>query len=164
MVDARAIDVSNRIAQCRVKYCQCFKPNCCCSPFATRNLPESLTPEPVACMCNQCAQDCDANYATKKQTGSQPVKMVMEAAKRNTNYLLVPVNISKEQASRLHDMNDKQRYAALNELGDEPNNCFWRDTVNSKATSTTEHLTAFASMAKKENDAYLRNMLDKHLK
>lgn len=164
MVDARAIDVSNRIARGGVKFCQCFKPNCCCSPFAQRNLPESLTPEPVDCMCDECTEQCDANYGTKKQTGSRPVKMVMEAAKRNTNYLLVPVNISKEQAGRLHNRTDAQRYAALNELGEEKNNCYWRDTVGSSKTSTSEHLTAFANVARKENDAYLQNMLDKYLK
>lgn len=163
MVDARAIDVSNRIAQCRVKYCTCFKPNCCCSPFATRNLPESQTPEPVPCFCNECTEQCDSNYGAKKQTGSRPVKMVIEATKRNTNYLLVPVNISKEQAGRLHDRSNAQRYVALNDLGDEPNNCWWRDTVCSETTSTTEHLTAFAKVVKKEHEAQLQNLLDKYL-
>ena len=90
----------------------------------------------------------DSNKRTKKQTGSRPVKMVMEAAKRNTNYLLVPVNISKEQAGRLHNRTDAQRYAALNELGEEKNNCYWRDTVGSSKTSTSEHLTAFANVAR----------------
>lgn len=164
MVDARAIDVSNRIAQGGVIFSTSFQNNRCCPPSAQTNLPESLTPDPVPCICDECSEQCDANYGTKKLIGSRPVQMVMEATKRNTNFLLVPVNISKQQVNRLYNPSDAKRYSTLNELGQETNNYFWRDTIGSDQTSTSEHLTAFANVARQENDAYLHNMLEKHLK
>lgn len=164
MVDARAIDVSNRIAQGNVIFSTSFQRNTCCPPSAQTILPESQTPEPVPCICNECDEQCEANYGSEKLTGSRPVQMVIEATKRNTNYLLVPVNISKQQASRLYNPSDAQRYATLNELGQDANNFYWRDTLHSDQTSTSEHLSAFANVARNENDAYLRDMLAKHLK
>lgn len=182
MVDARAIDVHNRLAasMCTVRPCTCFKPNCCCRVkvdvrdtcgYSSQDFSgvrgfgygDSATPPPAACMCNECTANCDANYGAKKFTGSRPVQMIVEATKRNTNYLLVPVNISKESAGRLHDRSDLQRYAALNELSGESNNAYWRDTACDNNTSTAEHLTAFAALVQAENANHVQDMLDKYL-
>lgn len=180
MVDARAIDVSNRLRQGKGRYCTCFQPNCCCTialdPRDTCGYSSKEfngvrgfgygsieTPPPAPCMCNECTQNCDANYGAKKLAGSRPVQMIVEASKRNTNYLLVPVNISKESAARLHDRTNAQRYAAINELGEAPTNAYWRDTMNTSTTSTAEHLTAFANLVQADNDNHLQSMLDKYV-
>jgi hypothetical protein len=182
MVDAKQIDINNRLrlSTCSVRFCSCFKPNCTCTievdacdtcGYSSREFNgvrgfgygDPATPPPVRCMCNECDAACDANYGAKKKTGSRPVQMIVEATKHNTNYLLVPVNISREAAGRLHDRTDLQRYSALNELGEERNNLYWRDTAYDNNTSTAEHLTAFAKLVQAENDNYVQDMLDKYM-
>lgn len=184
MVDARAIDVHNRLAtsRCDVVFCSCFGPNCCCQSdacdtcgYSTAGASkdknewrgfgrgDSTTPPPQeTCMC-ACDAACDANYGAKKMTGSQPCKMIIEKTKHHSNYLLVPVNVSKQYVAELHDRPGLKKYSALNELSDERNNAYWRDTVCDNNTSTTEHLTAFAQLANNEADNYVQNMLDKYL-
>jgi len=89
--------------------------------------------------------------------------MIIEKTKRHSNYLLVPVNVSKRYAANLHDRQGVNKYSALNELSDHSNNLYWRDTVCDNNTSTAEHLTAFAQLANAQSDDYVQNMLDKYL-
>jgi len=89
--------------------------------------------------------------------------MILERAKTHSNFLLVPVNISKAAACQLHNVDGLQKYARLNALGEQPNNNYFRDTVCDNNTSTSEHLTAFATLVQGDSDNYVADMLDKYL-
>ena len=173
MVDARAIDIRNALASdpCKTTFCTCFLPNCCCTvepnggcdysaPGITLNrgfgYGSPYVPPPQACLCPD-------DYAETKLQGSKPCSRVISASRKNTNHLLVPVNVSKEYVANLYHPTDRRRYAAANELNEQPNNLTWRDGACDERTSTAEHLTAFADLVGEEADGHIGHLLDKYV-
>lgn len=184
MVNARIVDVCNQLAlnNAELAYCTCFKPNCSCGSYeddVSANHRHTMTekrrqnrygalrygsaetPAPVECL-TECGLRSEHDYGARRLRGSQPAGMVISASKRNTNYFLVPVNVSKNYVHGIYERSDGIKFAALNDQGTVTNNLYWRDAIDDEKTTSSEHLTAVAALAYKENDNHVQGLLDRY--